>query len=86
MSLKYIRDTYRVPAKRGARILFDGVEGTITGAHNGRLRVRLKGLKRRAFLHPDWQVTYPKKCEHQWAYDEHRDIWTCPCGATKRAK
>ena len=57
--MEYIRKRYKVPAKRGARIRFDGCyAGTIVAARYGRLRVRFDGQKRIARLHPTWGVEY----------------------------
>jgi hypothetical protein len=63
MSLQYIRDYYKVPAKRGGRIRFLDfkglhVEGTITGAEMGRLRVRMDGESMIGTYHPTWQLEY----------------------------
>ncbi len=41
--MDYIRRFYGVPAKRGRRVRFKGVPGTITGSCNARLRIRLDG-------------------------------------------
>jgi len=59
--LKYIRDWYGVPAKRGGRIRYGKAlpaEGTILSGKNARLRVRLDDSKRTVLLHPCWEVTY----------------------------
>lgn len=71
MSMKYIRDYYKVPAKRGARIEFDDEmskfllgflykpkRGTIVGSKHGYLRVRFDNQKHITTLHPTWKVTY----------------------------
>lgn len=64
MSLDYIRKTYGVPAKRGARIRFtpskhETTEGVIVGARDQYLRVRFDNSPTRiATLHPTWEVTY----------------------------
>lgn len=68
-SLEYIRKTYGVPAKRGARIIYlasDGedISAVITGAKNGRLRARIENLdgtlqRRPSLFHPTWNITYP---------------------------
>lgn len=66
MSMDYIRRTYGVPAKRGARIQFDGGDphdgpqlGTITSATcSGHIRVRFDGQRRVCRLHPTWAVQY----------------------------
>jgi hypothetical protein len=56
MSMEYVRRFYGVPAKRGGRIRFDGVEGTITSATH-HLRARMDD-GRRVILHPTWRVEY----------------------------
>ena len=63
MSMKWVRDTYGVPAKRGGRVHFawppeSPSDGTIVGTDAGRLRVRLDGRKHTTILHPTWNVTY----------------------------
>jgi hypothetical protein len=64
MSMEYIRRTYNVPAKRGARVRVDWYppeperEGVITGAYGALLRVRLDGEVRRRLAHPTWRVEY----------------------------
>lgn len=67
MSLGYIRRTYRVPAKRGAKVRYtDGHgavwNGRITSARGAYLRVqvddRVPGYRGRLLLHPTWQVEY----------------------------
>jgi len=70
--MEYIRKTYNVPAKRGARIEWDGDEtakfirgflysprrGTIVSARDGYLRVRFDNEKTVKILHPTWRVKY----------------------------
>lgn len=56
MSMEWIRRNYGVPAKRGGRVRFSGVAGTITSASH-HLRVRLDD-GRRVLLHPTWRVEY----------------------------
>jgi len=60
--MKYIRDYYGVPAKRGAKIIYTGngerVEGRITGSINAHLRARLEGVEYAVILHPTWKVEY----------------------------
>lgn len=62
MSMKYIRDYYGVPAKRGGRIIYTGngerVAGMITGSISGHLRARLEGVEYGVILHPTWKVAY----------------------------
>jgi hypothetical protein len=58
MSLAYIRKTYCVPAKRGARITFCGIPGRIAGADGTCLRVRLRDCRWSTRIHPTWEVEY----------------------------
>lgn len=62
MSLRYIRDTYGVPAKRGGRIEYTGngakIQGTITGSKGGNIRVRLDGDTHSSVFHPTWKIRY----------------------------
>lgn len=58
--MAYIRDYYKVPAKRGARIRFrDAYDGVIVGSRGQYLRVRFdwEPLTIQT-LHPTWCVTY----------------------------
>ena len=63
MSLAFVRQAYGVPAYRGTPILYTGGEaprrGTIVGAGSA-LRVRWDDdpSRRRAILHPTWEVQY----------------------------
>lgn len=56
MSMEWIRRHYAVPAKRGGRVRFFGIEGTIMSATHY-LRVRMDD-GRRVLLHPTWKVEY----------------------------
>lgn len=63
MSIRQIRDSYGVPAKRGGRIEFLDTNGhcwtgVIRSARDCRIRVQLDGLKRVSTLHPTWNVRY----------------------------
>ncbi|MEN6534115.1 MAG: hypothetical protein ABFD89_10665 [Bryobacteraceae bacterium] len=62
MSMDYIRDTYGVPAKRGARIEYTGGEvprlGTIIGTRNAHIKVRFDDSPIHGNLHPTWKVRY----------------------------
>ena len=67
MSMEYIRKTYGVPARRGARVEYfpDKVghapwRGTITSASGGYLHIRRDGDKHTypADFHPEWGLTY----------------------------
>jgi len=52
LSFKYIRECYKVPARRGAQVICDGKHGVITSARYQYLRVRLEGEKRPRIYHP----------------------------------
>lgn len=54
--MKWVRDHYDVPAKRGGRIRFEGRLGTIASATHY-LRVRMDDGQR-VLLHPTWRVIY----------------------------
>jgi hypothetical protein len=56
--MKYIRDTYKVPAKRGMRVRFQGELGTIISAPQAHLHVRIDGKKRIRICHPTWNIEY----------------------------
>ena len=66
MSMAYIREHYKVPAKRGARIRWTWhrlrVEhkdtGTIVGSRGQYLRVRFDGSPEVLSLHPTWEIEY----------------------------
>ena len=64
-NLEYIRTTYGVPARIGGRITYTGgsptpQKGTILGAENGKLRIKLDGSISGVF-HPTWMLTYDEK-------------------------
>ncbi|GAA1208823.1 hypothetical protein [Prauserella alba] len=64
MSLDYIRRHYGVPAKRGSRVVVDGLPGTITGFRDQYLLVRLDHEPRRLQLaHATWHLQYPPTTE-----------------------
>ena len=59
MSMEYIRKTYKVPAKRGMKILFRGKPAEIVGASGPHLRIKLDGMI--VPIHPTWEVEYPSE-------------------------
>lgn len=69
--LDWIRRMYGVPAKRGMRIYYGSppngsTNGTITGARDGRLLIRLDGWPRRRrplAFHPTWNIHYPENVQ-----------------------
>lgn len=63
MSMDYIRRTYKVPAKRGAKVKYlasDGelIEATIVGSSGQYLLARLGHNKHTSRLHPTWALKY----------------------------
>lgn len=64
MTLHYIRTTYGVPAKRGAKVRFTPdsrdtpMVGRIVGARAGLLRCRFEGSSRPWNCHPTWGIEY----------------------------
>ena len=60
MSLAYIRKSYGVPAKRGAKVLYQGKPAVITSGPRSYLRLRFEHETRatRKVYHPTWQIQY----------------------------
>lgn len=90
MTMAYVRDYYRVPAKRGGRIEYTGGKeprlGTIVSASNGRINVRLDGDKHALPHHPTWEIRYldaPKIAEsflicdlrEEWKWRPYITFW-----------
>ena len=84
--MKYIRDTYGVPARRGARVEYQSDKvgrqprrGTITSADGAYLRIRFDGDRRTypAPFHPQWGITYvdqePLGEEFEAVWDANRE-------------
>jgi hypothetical protein len=61
-AIEYVRQTYSVPAKIGGRVIYSHAtparHGTITGARNGRLLIRMDGDKNPRPYHPTWMLDY----------------------------
>jgi hypothetical protein len=58
MTAEYVRSCYRVPAKRGGRVIADGNAGVITGFQDQYLLVRLDGDEDSSVWHPTWHMEY----------------------------
>ncbi|MFJ1269219.1 hypothetical protein ACD661_11690 [Legionella lytica] len=58
MSMKYIRTYYKVPAKRGKKVIANGQLGVITGSRGAYLKIRLEGQKNSLPYHPTWEMQY----------------------------
>ena len=60
--MDYIRRTYNVPARRGARVQFTSapgaVQGRILGSRGKYLRVRWDESGRTDTMHPTWMLVY----------------------------
>jgi hypothetical protein len=60
--MKYIRDTYGVPIKRGARVEYSGGEkivfGTVKSAGLGYMKILIDGEKKSKIFHPTWKIRY----------------------------
>lgn len=90
MSFKYIQDSYKVPAYKGARVEYTETNGevrrgTITGTTGAHLLVKLDGPKQKAGkYHPTWNLKYLKV---EWvvllAGNDEKQIWYGPRGEHK---
>jgi hypothetical protein len=62
MSMVYIRETYKVPAKRGGRVEYTGTGapqlGTIRSANGAHLMIQLDGETSARKYHPMWCMRY----------------------------
>lgn len=58
MGFEYVRNWYKVPAKRGLPVTVDGEKGRITSGKGGYIMVRFDGVKFSVPCHPTWRVTY----------------------------
>lgn len=56
----YVREYYKVPAKRGGRVLVgkDRKPGRITSGAGNYIRIRLDGEKHAGYYHPTWEIEY----------------------------
>lgn len=58
MSAAYARQYYKVPAKRGMRVVMDGKPGRITSFPGAYVNVRFDDAKFSVPCHPTWRMTY----------------------------
>lgn len=69
MSLKYIRNYYKVEVQHGTRLRLNikGYEGdyTVLGAQGAYLRVRKDGAEKSIIIHPTWEVEYLSQPQEQ---------------------
>lgn len=70
MSLTSIRDRYGVPARRGARVEFEGRPATITSGRGHYIYLRFDGEHRpQGPFHPLWHMDYLDGIDHGERYD-----------------
>lgn len=60
MTMKQIRDKYKVPAKRGMEVTIGDMKGKIVGAKGLYLRIRFHDDPYIHSYHPTDQITYPE--------------------------
>ena len=59
MSLKSIREYYKVPAEYNGKVLFGGQIGVIVGAYGPYLKVRFRDFPNiDRYLHPTYEIKY----------------------------
>lgn len=60
MSFDYIRKSYGVPAKRGARVTYEGNPAVITSSKGKYIRLRFDGKTNthNGVFHPTWSIEY----------------------------
>src|SRR6185312_12026274 len=58
MSIQYIRDYYKVPAKVGGKVIAYGKPGVITGTNGPYLMIRYDGSKHARPHHPTDRIEY----------------------------
>jgi hypothetical protein len=56
--MNYIRNYYKVPAKRGGKVKYEGKTGIIIGSRLAYLRIRLEGEKEIKSYHPTYNLEY----------------------------
>jgi hypothetical protein len=59
--MKWIREHYRVPAKRGMQVIVRGRHGIIVGSMRGYLRIKLCNNPKPLLFHPTSGIYYCQK-------------------------
>jgi len=59
--MQYIRDYYKVPAKRGVFVIFNGEKMKITGSRGPYLVLRHCKTNTKYTVHPTWEMEYLEK-------------------------
>ena len=54
----YVREMYGVPAREGAKVLFNGIVAEITGAEGQYLWIVLGEARDPMLVHPTWHLEY----------------------------
>jgi hypothetical protein len=57
-ALEYIRDYYRVPAFKGAKVKFKGIEAVIKGGKGQYLDLAFTDKSMNGPYHPTWEIEY----------------------------
>jgi hypothetical protein len=88
MSLSEIRRRYGVPARRGARVTFEGEGATITSARGHHLRLRFDGRLRTepAKFHPLWEIDYLDGVDHGAEYDRRFEAFNASFSTQPKAE
>lgn len=60
MSLEYIREHYKVPAKLDMTVIAQGQRGTIVGSKGSYLEIKMEGKKNSLLFHPTDGIKYIK--------------------------
>lgn len=56
MSMDYIRNYYKVHAKRGMKVIANDSTGVIIGVRGAHLIIHLEGEKNSRIYHPTWEI------------------------------
>lgn len=90
MSLPAIRKRYGCPAKRGARVTFEGRGATITGTprwHGHHLNLRFDGETRVSGpFHPLWEIDYLDGIDYGARYDARIEAFNAQFAASTTPK
>lgn len=74
MTMRYVRDMYRVPVIRGRRVTYNGRPGRITSA-DYRIRVRFDGDNFSSIIHPteDGLIYIDAFGRQMWPEDKRKE-------------
>jgi hypothetical protein len=74
LSFEYVRRYYGVPAKRGARVVWDGKPGRLTSGNGHYVRVLLDGERRPRIVHPTWHMVYEPLAAVSFTPDQSEEL------------